>query len=38
MIVTTTNNIDGKRVVKYLGVVSGEAIIGSSVKCGGVDF
>lgn len=30
MIVTTTNNIDGKKVVKYLGVVSGEAIIGAN--------
>ena len=30
MIVTTTNNIDGKKAVKYLGVVSGEAIIGAN--------
>lgn len=31
MIVTTTNNIDGKKVVKYLGIVSGEAIIGANI-------
>ena len=30
MIVTTTNNIVGKKVVKYLGIVSGEAIIGAN--------
>ena len=30
MIVTTTNNIEGKKVVKYLGIVSGEAIIGAN--------
>ena len=31
MIVTTTNNIEGKKVVKYLGIVSGEAIIGANI-------
>ncbi len=31
MIVTTTNTIDGKKVVKYLGIVSGEAIIGANI-------
>ncbi len=31
MIVTTTNNIEGKRVVRYLGIVSGEAIIGANI-------
>ena len=30
MIVTTTNNIEGQNVVKYLGIVSGEAIIGAN--------
>jgi len=31
MIVTTTNNIEGKKVIKYLGIVSGEAIIGANI-------
>ncbi len=31
MIVTTTNNIDGKRVTRYIGIVSGEAIIGANI-------
>ncbi len=31
MIVTTTNNIEGKKAVKYLGIVSGEAIIGANI-------
>lgn len=31
MIVTTTNNLEGKRVIKYLGIVSGEAIIGANI-------
>ena len=31
MIVTTTNNIEGKKVVKYLRIVSGEAIIGANI-------
>ncbi len=31
MIVTTTNNIEGKKVVKYPGIVSGEAIIGANI-------
>ena len=31
MIVTTTNDIQGKRVVKYIGIVSGEAIIGANI-------
>lgn len=30
MIVTTTHNIEGKKIVKYLGLVSGEAIIGAN--------
>lgn len=31
MIVTTTESIDGKRIVKYLGIVSGEAVMGTNV-------
>ena len=31
MIITTTNTIEGKKVVKYLGIVSGEAIIGANI-------
>ncbi len=31
MIVTTTHGIEGKQVVEYLGVVSGEAILGANV-------
>jgi uncharacterized protein YbjQ (UPF0145 family) len=30
MITTTTNNIEGKKIVKYLGIVTGEAIIGAN--------
>ena len=31
MIVTTTNNIEGKRVIRYIGIVTGEAIIGANI-------
>lgn len=31
MIVTTTASIEGKKVVKYLGIVTGEAIIGANI-------
>jgi uncharacterized protein YbjQ (UPF0145 family) len=31
MIVSTTPNIEGKRLVKYLGLVSGEAILGANI-------
>ncbi len=31
MIVTTTPTIEGKRVTRYLGVVTGEAILGANV-------
>ncbi len=31
MLVTTTNNLEGKRIVKYLGLVSGEAIVGANI-------
>ena len=31
MIVTTTPNLEGHRIARYLGVVTGEAIIGANV-------
>lgn len=31
MIVSTTHSIEGKRVTEYLGVVTGEAIVGANV-------
>ena len=31
IIVTTTQGIDGTRIVRYLGIVSGEAILGANV-------
>ncbi len=31
MIITTTPTVEGKRIVKYLGVVTGEAILGANV-------
>jgi len=31
MIITTTNNIEGKKIIKYLGVVTGEAILGANI-------
>ena len=31
MLVTTTPNIEGKRIVKYCGVTAGEAILGANV-------
>jgi uncharacterized protein YbjQ (UPF0145 family) len=31
MLVTTTNTIEGKRVIQYLGMVSGEAILGANI-------
>ncbi|MCA9033296.1 MAG: heavy metal-binding domain-containing protein [Planctomycetaceae bacterium] len=30
MITTTTNNIEGRRIVQYLGIVTGEAILGAN--------
>jgi uncharacterized protein YbjQ (UPF0145 family) len=30
MIITTTPNIEGKRITEYLGVVTGEAIMGAN--------
>ena len=31
MIVTTTPSIEGKKIVKYLGIVTGEAILGANI-------
>lgn len=31
MLITTTSTLDGRRVVRYLGVVSGEAILGANI-------
>jgi uncharacterized protein YbjQ (UPF0145 family) len=31
MIVTTTDTIEGRRIVAYLGIVAGEAVIGANV-------
>ena len=30
MILTTTPSIEGKRVIRYLGIVTGEAILGAN--------
>lgn len=31
MLLTTTNTVDGKRITKYHGVVTGEAILGANI-------
>jgi len=31
MIVTTTSNIEGRKIADYLGVVTGEAIVGANI-------
>jgi uncharacterized protein YbjQ (UPF0145 family) len=31
MLVTTTNTIEGKNIISYLGVVTGEAILGANI-------
>jgi len=31
MLVTTTNTVEGKKVTKYIGLVSGEAILGANI-------
>ena len=31
MLVLTTHNIEGKKIVRYLGLVSGEAIMGANI-------
>ncbi|GAB1462465.1 YbjQ family protein [Pedobacter sp. UBA4863] len=30
MLVTTTNSVEGKKIVKYIGLVTGETIIGAN--------
>ena len=34
MIVTTTPNVEGRRIVEYCGVVAGEAIMGGQHNAG----
>ena len=31
MLITTTNTVEGKRIVKYIGLVTGETIIGANI-------
>ena len=31
MLVSTTNTVEGKKIVKYLGLVTGEAILGANI-------
>ncbi|MDI6767419.1 MAG: heavy metal-binding domain-containing protein [Bacteroidota bacterium] len=31
MLITTTNTIEGKKIIKYHGLVSGEAILGANI-------
>lgn len=31
MLMTTTSTLDGRRIVRYLGLVSGEAILGANI-------
>ena len=31
MIITTTNSIEGRKAIRYLGIVSGEAILGANI-------
>ena len=31
MIITTTNGIEGKRITQYLGIVAGQAVMGTNV-------
>ncbi|MCF8435293.1 MAG: heavy metal-binding domain-containing protein [Ignavibacteriales bacterium] len=31
MLITTTNTVEGKKVVKYIGLVTGEAILGANI-------
>ncbi|MEX0941005.1 MAG: heavy metal-binding domain-containing protein [Pseudomonadales bacterium] len=31
MIITTTSTIEGQKIVKYLGIVTGEAILGANI-------
>lgn len=31
MLITTTHNVEGKKIVKYIGLVTGETIIGANI-------
>ena len=31
MLITTTNTVEGKRIIKYIGLVTGETIIGANI-------
>ncbi|MFH1197604.1 MAG: heavy metal-binding domain-containing protein [bacterium] len=31
MLITTTNTVEGQKIVKYLGLVTGEAILGANI-------
>lgn len=31
MLITTTNNLEGKEIIQYFGIVSGETIIGANI-------
>lgn len=31
MLITTTNNLEGRKITKYLGLVTGEAILGANI-------
>lgn len=31
MLITTTNSVEGKKIVKYYGLVTGEAILGANI-------
>ncbi len=31
MLITTTNNVEGKKIVEYYGLVTGEAILGANI-------
>jgi len=31
MIITTTNNVEGKKITRYLGIITGEAILGANI-------
>ena len=34
MLVTTTHNVEGKRILEYYGLVAGEAILGANAVIG----
>lgn len=31
MLITTTHNVEGRKIIKYIGLVNGEAIIGANI-------